>query len=155
MDCSTAGFSVHHQFPELAQTHVHRVGDGIQLSHPLSSPLPAFNFSHVIRVFFEWVSSLHQVAKGLELQLQHQFFQWICRTYFLYDWLIWPPCSPRDTQESSRESFNVWKIKFHCWFFSQLSSSSPWVTSDKPWTPYLPHLENQLLPISQGFCETK
>ena len=39
------GFPVHHQAPELAQTHVHRVSDGIQPSHPLSSPSPAFNLS--------------------------------------------------------------------------------------------------------------
>ena len=46
MDCSTPGFPVHHQLPELAQTHVHRVCDAIQPSHPLSSPfLPAFNLS--------------------------------------------------------------------------------------------------------------
>ena len=38
MDCSTPGFPVHHQLPELVQTHVHRVGDAIQPSHPLSSP---------------------------------------------------------------------------------------------------------------------
>ena len=44
MDCSTPGFPVHHQLPELAQTHVHQVSDAIQLSHPLSSPsLPVFN----------------------------------------------------------------------------------------------------------------
>jgi len=46
MDCSTPGFPVHHQLLELAQTHVHRVGDAIQISHPLSSPSPpAFNLS--------------------------------------------------------------------------------------------------------------
>ena len=44
MDCSTPGFPVHLQLPELAQTHVHQVSDAIQLSHPLSSPSPpAFN----------------------------------------------------------------------------------------------------------------
>ena len=44
MDCSTSGFPVHHQLPEITQTHVHRVGDAIQPSHPLLSPsLPAFN----------------------------------------------------------------------------------------------------------------
>ena len=43
MDCSTPGFPVHHQFPEFTQTHLHRVGDAIQPSHPLSSPSPAFN----------------------------------------------------------------------------------------------------------------
>ena len=40
MDCSTAGLPVHHQLPEFTQTHVHRVGDAIQTSHPLSSPSP-------------------------------------------------------------------------------------------------------------------
>ena len=46
MDCSMPGFPVHHQLPELAQTHVHQVSDAIQPSHPLSSPLPlAFNLS--------------------------------------------------------------------------------------------------------------
>ena len=55
-----------------------------------------------IRVFFfSRVSSSHQVAKVLELQLQHQSFQWTFRTDFLYDWLIWSPCSPRNPQESS------------------------------------------------------
>ena len=50
---------------------------------------------------FQWVSSLHQVTKILELQLQHQSFQWIFRVDFLYNWLVWTPCSPRDSQESS------------------------------------------------------
>ena len=46
IDCSTSGFSVHHQLLELAQTHVHRVSGAIQPSHPLLSPSPsAFNFS--------------------------------------------------------------------------------------------------------------
>ena len=46
MDCSTPGFPVHHQLPELAQTHVHLVGDAIEPSHPLSSPSPpVFNLS--------------------------------------------------------------------------------------------------------------
>ena len=52
MDCSTSGFPVLHHLPELAQTHIHQVGDAIQPSHPLSSPSPpAFNFLS-IRVFF-------------------------------------------------------------------------------------------------------
>ena len=46
MDCSTPGFPVLHHLPELAQTHVHLVGDAIQPSHPLLSPSPpAFNLS--------------------------------------------------------------------------------------------------------------
>ena len=69
MNCSTPGLPVHHQLPEFAQTHVHRVGDGIQPSYPLSSPsLPAFNLSQH-QGLFKCVSSLHQVAKVLEFQL--------------------------------------------------------------------------------------
>ena len=45
MDCGTPGLPAHHQLPELAQTHVHQVGDAIQPPHPLSSPSPAFNLS--------------------------------------------------------------------------------------------------------------
>ena len=80
---STPGFPVHHQLPELAQTQVHQVGDTIQPSHPLSprSP-PTFNhFQH--QGLFQWGSSLHHVAKVLELQLQHQSFKWIFRVGFL------------------------------------------------------------------------
>ena len=83
MDCSTPGVPVHHQLPEFTQTHVHRVSDAIQPSHPLLSPsLPAFNLPQH-QGLFKWVSSLHQVAKVLEFQLQHQSFQWIFRTDFL------------------------------------------------------------------------
>ena len=83
MDCSTPGLPVHHQLPELAHTHVHQVSDTIQPSNPLSSPSPpVFNPSQYQGVF-QWVSSSHQVAKVLEFQLQHQYFQWIFRTDFL------------------------------------------------------------------------
>ena len=73
---------LHHQH-ELIQTHVHWVGDAIQPSHPLTSPLPlAFNRSQY-QGLFQWVSSSPQVAKVLGLQLQHQSFQWIFRVDFL------------------------------------------------------------------------
>ena len=64
MDCSTPDLPVHHQLSELAQIHVHRVSDAIQPSHPLSSPSPAFDLSQH-QGLFQWVSSLHQVAKVL------------------------------------------------------------------------------------------
>ena len=66
----------------LLKLNVHRVSDAIQPSNPLSSPsLPAFNRSQH-QGFFKWISSSHQVTKVLELQLQHQSFQWIIRTDF-------------------------------------------------------------------------
>ena len=92
MDCSMPGFPVYHQFLELAQTHVHWVGDDIQPSHPLSYPSPpAFNLSQH-QGLFQWVNSLHQVAKVLELQIQHQSFQLMS---FRIDWfdLLWGHCS--------------------------------------------------------------
>ena len=74
MDCSTPYLLVHCQLPELTQTHVQtHVSDAIQPSHPLSSPSPpVFNLSQH-QGLFQWVSSPHQVAKGLELQLLISF----------------------------------------------------------------------------------
>ena len=74
MDCSASDFPVHYQLPELAQIHVHQVGDAIQLSHPLLYPSPTFNLSQH-QGLFQWVSSLLQMTKVLELQLQYQSFQ--------------------------------------------------------------------------------
>ena len=83
MNHSTPGLPVHHHLPDFTQTHVHRVGDAIQPSHPLTSPSPpTFNLSQH-QGLSKWVSSSHQVAKVLEFQLQHQSFQWIFRTDFL------------------------------------------------------------------------
>ena len=69
MNCSTLSFLVHHLLLELTQTHVHQVSDAIQPSHPLSSPsLSAFNLSQH-QGHFQCISSLHQVAKVLDLQV--------------------------------------------------------------------------------------
>ena len=83
MNHSMPGFHVHHWLPEFTQTHVHRVSYSIQPSHPLSSPSPpTFNLSQH-QGLVKWVNSLHQVAKLLEFQLQHQSFQWTPRTDLL------------------------------------------------------------------------
>ena len=76
-------------------------GDAIQPFHLLSSPShPAIKLSQH-QGLFKWVSSLNQVAKVLEFQLQHQSFQWTPRTYLLQDGLVGSSCSSRDSQESS------------------------------------------------------
>ena len=98
MDCSTPGFSVCHQLPELTQTHVHRVGDAIQQSHPLSSPsYPAPNPSQH-QGLFKWVNSLHQVAKLLEFQLQLKLNT---QDWFPLGMTGLTPCCQKDSQESS------------------------------------------------------
>ena len=101
MNCSMPGLPVHHQLPVFTQTHVHRVGDAIQLSHLLSSPSPPAPNPSQHQDLFQSISSLHEVAKVLEFQLQHQSFPRTPRTDFLQDGLVGSPCSPRDSQESS------------------------------------------------------
>ena len=65
----TACLPVHHQLPEFTQTHVHRVSDAIQPSHPLSSPSPPARNPSQHQSLFQWVNSSHEVAKILEFQL--------------------------------------------------------------------------------------
>ena len=101
MNHSMPGLPVHYQLPESTQTHIHRVGDAIQPSHPLSSPSPPAHNPSQHQGLFQWVNSSHEVARVLEFQLQQQFFQWTPRTDFLEDGLVGSPCSPRDSQESS------------------------------------------------------
>ena len=69
MNRSMPGLPVHHHLPEFTQTHVHRVSDAIQPSQPLSSPSPSAPNSSQHQRLFQWVNSLHEVAKVLEFQL--------------------------------------------------------------------------------------
>ena len=86
---STPDFSVNHQLPGPTQTHVHHVADTIQPSHPLSSPSsPAFNLPQH-QGLFQQVGSLHQVAKVLKFQLQHQYFQRNIQDWFPLGWTGW------------------------------------------------------------------
>ena len=131
MDCSTPGLPVHHQLLEFTQTHVHWVDDAIQPSHPLSSPsLPACNlFQH--QDLFQWVSSSHQVAKVLELQLQHQSFQRNPRADLLQNGLVGSSCSLRDSQESSpTPQFKSISVLRHSAFF-MVQLSHPYMTTGK------------------------
>ena len=80
---STPGFPVLHYLPVFTQIYVHWISDVIRPSHPLSPPSPfAFNLSQH-QGLFQWVGSSHEVAKVLELQFQHQSFQWIFRVDLL------------------------------------------------------------------------
>ena len=116
MDCSTPGLPIHHQLLELAQIHVRQVSDAIQPSHPLSSPsppavnLPLTSGSFPMSQFFASNSRL------LEFQLQQRSFQWTSRINFLWDSLVWSPCSPSYFQESSPTpqftSFNSSALSF-------------------------------------------
>ena len=100
MNRSTPGLPVHHQLLEFTQTHVHRVRDAIQLSHPLSSPSPPAPNPSQHQSLLQWVMRWHEVAKVLEFQLQHHSLQRNPRADLLQNGLVGSPCSPRDSQES-------------------------------------------------------
>ena len=130
MDCSVPGFPVHHQLQELAQTHVHRVSDAIQLSHPLLSPSPpAFNLSQH-QSLFQWANSSHQVAKVLEFQLQHQSFQWIFRTGIPLGFTGWISLQESSSRAFSNTTFQKqWMLPCSAFFIVQLSH--PYMTTGK------------------------
>ena len=127
VDCIMPGFPVLHHLPEFAQTYVHGVDDAIQTSQPLlchpSSP-SALNPSQHQGVF-QWVSSLHHVAEVLELQLQHQSFQWIFMVIFIRtDWsdllasfllyLLWLNCISQSNWGGS--PFHITVVLRPCYF---------------------------------------
>ena len=99
MDCSTPGLHVAHHLG------VHPSSCPLNWWwHPtISSSAPpstlAFNLSQH-QVLFQWVSCFHQVTKALELQLQHQSFQWVYRVNFPQYWLVWSLFCPGDSHES-------------------------------------------------------
>ena len=101
MNHSTPGLPVRHQLPEFIQTHGHWVGDAIQPSHPLSSPSPPAPNPSQHQSIFQWVNSLHEVAKILQFQIQHHSLQRNPRADLLQNCLVGSPCSLRDSQESS------------------------------------------------------
>ena len=122
MNCSIPGFPVFHHLPEFIQTHVHWVSDAIQPSNPLSSISPPALILSKHRGLFQWIKC--QVANVLELQLQHQSFQWIFRVHFLQDWLVWPSCCLRDSQKSfpapQFESISSSKLSLLYWLFYRI-----------------------------------
>ena len=88
MVCSTPGSPILSCLLEFAQAYVHWVGEAIQPSHPLSPPSPAFNVSQP-QGPSQCIGSSHQVAKILELQLQHQFFnEYSGLISFRIDWVV-------------------------------------------------------------------
>ena len=122
MNCSMSGFPVHHQLPELAQTHVYHVGDAIQPSHPLSSPFPpALNLSQH-QGLFKWVSSSHQVANLLSFSI-HPSNEYSGLISFRMDWL--DLLAVQRTHHSSKASI-LWRSAF---FIVQLLC--PYMTTGK------------------------
>ena len=129
MDCSIPGLSVHHQLPEFTQTHIHWVGDAIQPSHPLSPSPLTVDLSQYQDLFKE-ISSSHQVAKVLELQLQHQSFQWISGLIsFRMDWLDLLTVQGTLKSLLQHHSFKASILRRSAFFMVELSH--PYMTTGK------------------------
>ena len=121
MDCSMPGFPVLHYLPEFAQILVHCVDDAI-LCHPLLLLPSVFPVSGSFPV----IVFSHQVAKVLELQLQHQSFQWIFRVDFLWDWLVWSPSLKiQGTPKSLLQHHNTKASTLWCSAFFMVQVSNP------------------------------
>ena len=97
MNCSMPCLPVHHQLLEFTQTHVHRVGDAIQPSHPLSSPFPPAPIPPSIRVF----SNESTLRMRWPKYWSFSFSIIPSKEHSGLIWLVGSPCSPRDSQESS------------------------------------------------------
>ena len=130
MNYSWPGFPVHHQLPELAQTHGHYVSDAIQPYHPLSSPSPpTFNLSQH-QGLFQWVSSLCQVAKIVKFQLQRQSFNEYSELIsFRMDWL--DLLAVQGTLKSLLQYHNSKASILWCSAFFTVQLSHPHMTTGK------------------------
>ena len=130
MNCSTPGLPVFHHLLEFTQTHVHWVSDAIQPSHPLSSSSPiAFSLSQH-QGLFQWVSSSHQVAKGLVLQLQHQpSNEYSGLISFRMDWL--DLLAVQRTLKSLLQHHSSKASVLWCSVFFIVQLSHPYVTTGK------------------------
>ena len=130
MNCSTPDFPVLHQLPELAQAHVHWVGDAIQLSHNLSSHSPpALNLSQH-QGLSKWVSSSHQVAKVLEFRfIISPTSEYSKRISFRMDWLN--PLAVQGTLKSLLQHHSSKASVLQCLAFFIVQLSHPYMTTGK------------------------
>ena len=129
MDCSTPGFPVHHQLLGFTQTHVDRVSDAIQPSHPLSSPSPTLNLSS-LRVFsnestlrmrwpkyWKFSFSISPSSENLEL------------ISFRLDWLALP--AVQGTLKSLLQHHSSKASILWCLDFFMVQLSHPYITTGK------------------------
>ena len=118
MNHSTPGFLVHHQLPESTQTHMHQVGDAIQPSHPLLSPSPPAPNTSQHQSLFQWVNSLHEVAKVLGVSALESVLPMNTQERSFLEWTGWI------SLQSKRLSrvFSNTIVRKHQFFVTQLSS---------------------------------
>ena len=126
MDCSTPGFPVHHQFLQPTQTHIHRVSDAIQPSHPLSSPSPPTFNTSPHQDLFQLVSSSHQVAKVLGVSASASILPINIQDWFYVGWTGWISLQSKGL---SRLFSNTTVFEHHSSKASVLQCSALWSNS--------------------------
>ena len=131
MDCSMLGLPVHHQLPELAQTHVHHVGDAIQPSHPLSSPsLPAFNLAQHQGLFsmsqFFASGGPKYWSSSFSISLSNEHWRLIS---FRIDWL--DLLAVQGTLKSLLQHHSSKASILQCSAFFMVQRSHPYMTTGK------------------------
>ena len=114
MNRSTPGLPVHYQLLEFTQTHVHRVGDAIQPSHPLSAPSPAPNPSQH-QGLFQWANSSHEVVKVFQPQ---SVLQMNIQDWSPLEWIGWISMQSKGLARV----FSSNTVQKHQFFSAQLSS---------------------------------
>ena len=130
MNHSTPGLPVHHPLLDFTQTHIHRVGDGTQPSHPLSSPFPPAPNPCQHQSVFQCVNFSHEVAKVLEIQLLHHSFKRTPRADLLQNGLVGSLCSPRTLKSLLQHHSSKASILRHSAFFT-VQLSHPYMTTGK------------------------
>ena len=120
MNRNMPGLPVHHQLPESTQTHIHRVSDAIQPSHPLSSPSPPALNPSQHQGLFQWVNSSHEVARVLEFQLKASFLPKKSQGWSPSEWTGWISLQSR----GHSRVFSNTTVQKHQFFGAQPSSQS-------------------------------
>ena len=128
MNCSTPGLPVHHQLLEFTQTHVHWVGDAIQLSHPLSSLSPPSPNPSQHQSLFQWDNSLQEVAEVLDFSALASFLPKNTQDWSLLEWTGWISLQSKGL---SRVFSNTTVQKHQ--FFGLSFLDSPTLTSIHDW----------------------
>ena len=129
IEAHQGSLSIHHQLPEFTQTHVHRVGDAMKPSDPLSSPSAPSSSQH--QGLFQWVKSLHEVAKVLEFQLQHQSFQLKNRGLTSFRMDCFDLLAVQGTLKSLLQHHSSKASIFQCSGFFIVQISHPYMTTGK------------------------
>ena len=136
MNRSTPSLRVHHQLPEFTQTHVLRVRDAIQPTHPLSSPSPPALNPSKHQSLFQWVNSSHEVAKVLEFQFSIIPSKEISGLIFRMDWL--DLLAVQGIFKSLLQHHSSKASILQCSAFFTVKLSHPYMTTGKTstWLPF-------------------